>query len=78
MNIKEIRRPQVIDQRTIDEIRSVLDAAERGEVTGIAFVANMADDHEYFRASEFQNAWSLLGALEYAKDATLRAMGYDH
>jgi hypothetical protein len=74
MTIAAIKRPQVIDQATIDEIRGVLDQAERGEVTGLVFAANMADDGTYFRVSDFANGWHILGALEYAKDSILKAM----
>lgn len=74
MSIEAIKRQQVIDQDTIAEIREVLDKAERGEVTGMVFAANMVDDGTYFRVSDFANVWHILGALEYAKDSILKAM----
>ncbi|MCA0846107.1 hypothetical protein [Salipiger thiooxidans] len=74
MTTQQLKRPQVIDQELIEALRDVLDAAERGEVTGIVLCANMADDKQYYRASAFQDGWTLLGALEYAKECILLNM----
>ena len=72
--IKQISRPQVVDQDTIDSMREILEMAEKGEVTGIVMVADLVDTGEYFRASSFDRGWSMIGALEHAKDSVLGAL----
>lgn len=75
MSVVQFKKTVSVDQETIESIRKILDAAERGEVSNICFVANLNDDAAFFRSADFVNGWALLGALEYAKAAVLNGMG---
>ena len=73
--ITELKRPQVIEQDVIDEIRAMLVRAEQGEVTDVVFAACLRDEGNYYRTSDFGDCWRLLGCLEYAKNCVLKAVG---
>ncbi|GGE29997.1 hypothetical protein GCM10011360_17590 [Primorskyibacter flagellatus] len=67
MSVSSVARRQVIDQVVIDDIRDLLERAERGEVVDIVVVAEVASDGVYVAQSNFGNGWRVLGALEFAK-----------
>ena len=72
--VHRLARPQVIDDEILCSIEDMVAAARRGEVVDIAFVCNDASGQAFYRMSQFQDAWRLIGALEYMKDSVLRGM----
>lgn len=69
--IREIKRQPNAD--VVAALEGALKLAKSGEMTGVVIVGDLADERQFFRHSEFTNRWTLLGALEYAKDGVNRA-----
>lgn len=77
VQIKRAERQQVVPDDFIEGLEEIVALCRSGGITSVVVVANRADEQCYWRHAYFNNAWSLLGALEYAKDAVMRGMGRD-
>lgn len=73
-NIKELNtKRQVISEEFLQDLESIIARARAGELTDMVMVCAGKDDEGMMtlRATEFQDRWRLLGALEYAKAGVL-------
>lgn len=63
------------DPAAVEIMRELLALAEAGALTDVVVVGCTRDDAEtpvFLQTSQFQNAWEILGALEYAKTSILK------
>ena len=74
--MKPVELKRKPNQDVIDAIKRTLEQAERGEITEISIVTAFVDKHgpSFSRYADFENAWVLLGALEYAKSSVFKAI----
>lgn len=73
--VKLSEHKPVISLETIQHLRDMADAAERGEIVDLICVANSREEQGFMTLSEFENAWNMLGALEFAKARVVASMG---
>lgn len=78
--MSEITHLNVARGKTRQEVIEVLEAALRiarnEEVTEVVVVmeGKDRDGPAFFRNTDFDDGWRLMGALEYAKDAVLKGL----
>jgi len=65
------------DRDMAKELRQLADRLEAGDVSEISVVANIRADQSFYVYNNFDDAWRLLGALEYAKNGVHRGMSDD-
>lgn len=54
-------------------LRDIADDLEAGKISELVVVAHDRSDGTYLTASDFEDRWRLLGALEYAKSKAYNA-----
>ena len=57
------------------KLRDLADMLEDGECRSVVAVAYLTAEKCFYKTADFEDAWKLLAALEYAKDAVLKGMG---
>lgn len=55
------------NQGAIEILEYALEMAREGKLQEMVIVANIVDDGHFWRATDYADAWRILGALEMAK-----------
>jgi len=65
------------DREMAQSLRELADGLEAGTIRDVVVVANLREEGCYMRHSRFDDAWRLLGAVEYARNTVHLAMTHD-
>lgn len=65
------------DREMAQSLRELADGLEAGTIRDVVAVANLCEEGCYLRHSSFDDAWRLLGAIEYARNTVHLGMQHD-
>jgi len=74
-NVQAIARKQIVSDSIIETMEHYIEELKKGAITDFVFVADDPSGGVFYRASDFTDAWRLVGALAYAQQLVLDGMG---